>query len=115
MDGLVDLSDAEHAALASLTDEEARKLFARKDCLTAAKERAREIVAAQKAKKARQSSSDDAQSRRDERKPAAVAGRTAAAPHRPSTQRLGTYLTTTSLLDGRRVRRPQTLIYLSKS
>ena len=26
---------------------------------------------------------------------------------RPSTQRLGTYLTTTSLLDGRRVRRPQ--------
>ena len=53
MEGLVNLSDAEHAALASLTDKEANELFTREDCLEAAKERAREIVAAQKAKKAR--------------------------------------------------------------
>jgi hypothetical protein len=60
MDGLVEFSDAEHAAFASLTDEEARKLFLEKDCIKAVKERVREIVAAQEAKKARESSSGDA-------------------------------------------------------
>ena len=35
MDGLVEFSDAEHAAFASLTDEEARKLFLEKDCIKA--------------------------------------------------------------------------------
>ena len=80
----MNLNDAELGALASLSDAEATELFARKDSTQAIKKRVREIVAAQEAKKARESSSDDAQSRRDEREPAGDAGRTAAAS--PATQ-----------------------------
>ena len=89
MDGLVEFSDAEHAAFASLTDEEARKLFLEKDCIKAVKERVREIVAAQEAKKARESSSGDAdvaqtspREPRDEREPAAGASGPAEPPTR---------------------------------
>ena len=93
MEGLEDLTDAQIEALASLTDEEANKLFLGEVPASGIKERLREIVAAQEtiaeAKVVGESSSEDAlvaqtspREPRDEREPAAGASGPAEPPTR---------------------------------